>query len=169
MSEQISTTPLAWYRTKGTKWPLTCLAASIAGWDPQQSDEATITSEEYDLAVKRAEQLLEDCRTKAASLPDSTAARRVFVLTHPTQMMGVVAYKPSVAEATQLLIDEREDGAPHIRIAARAAALWNRVLWPAGPEVQRLMDDLPIAYGVAYPNAYMQSLGLSMEDVRKKL
>lgn len=164
-------TPLEWQRERRTPWPLACLTASVQRWDPQCDEERDlITGDEYDAAVAGATSLVEHCRTAAASLADSTAQRRVFILHHPTEMAAVVAHKPTVAESLELLRTMQADLPVEMRSKQMIAGMWTRVLWPAAgtPEAQALMDQTPISYGNTYPLAYMRSLGMATEDVRKK-
>lgn len=167
---EIFLTPIDWYRAKSTKWPLVCLASAMQGWDPRCDDEATISGASFDAAIAAAEAKLEECRAIASGLPDSTSARRVFILCLD-DMHAIVAYKPSVAEASSLLRQLNDaESPPELRQAQITEGLWSRVLWPASasPERQAIMDQLPIAFGNSYPIAYMKSIGLSSGDVRKK-
>lgn len=162
--------PLDWYRLKGTKWPLACLAAALSGWDRRCDDDCLVTSDEYDMGVALAELKYQECVTKAAELPDSSARRRVFILTSESEMDAVVAYKPGVAEATALMTAVKDpDADPKMRTDAAASALWDRCLWPPiGPERGRIMDDNPVGYGQTLPLAYLAACGMSYRDVRKK-
>lgn len=163
--------PLDWQRRKRTKWPLACLAASLAGWDPRCDEDFTVSEAEYDAAVAAAAAKFEECRLAAGKLPDPGSARRVFVLAHGSDMGGVVCAKPSVAEATGLLRQLRDrEVPPEMSEMQLMEAMWQRCLWPpaGGPERQRMIDERPLDYGVSYPNAYMRSLGLSSEDVRRR-
>jgi hypothetical protein len=168
-TKPIERTPFDWWRAKGSKWPLVCLAATMSGWDPRCEDGTMITEAGYDDALACANALVEQCRAEAGKAQDSTAGRRVFVLVHSSDMQAIVVVKPGLADAQALLLSVRGgELAAEQRTQAVATDLWSRCLWPKGDARQALQDEYPLAYIDAYPNAYFRSLGVDGVDVRKR-
>ena len=170
---EIMMAPLDWQRERKTAWPLACLAAALAKWDARGEDELVIDRATYDRAVGLATDKLTECRALAGTLPDSSAARRVFIMAHPSHFTAVVAHRPNVKETMVMMENLQGQGASEDPVTRRDLLLnecWSRVLWPASGSVERqaLMDEMPGAFAVAYPNAYSYQLGLAGPEVRKK-
>lgn len=145
-------TPLAWWRLKSAPrgWPLACLAAAMAQWDPRQEDEEEVSEQAYDLAVAKAASKFSELHGAAAG---ATPPRRAVIMEHPLLMHAVVAALPALADVPALVAAwgtpvSPADGA---RLAdLRAAACWQRVLWPdpdgasqLALEARRLRRPLP--------------------------
>lgn len=162
--------PVDWHEEIKTKWPIACLAAAMHGWPKDADPDFEITREEYMAGIAAAERKVEECRTQAAGLADSTAQNRVFVLAHPGEMIGVVAYRPNIPETNAFLDSFYGDIPPQMRRDISIAMLWDRVLWPAAgsPERVAIMNETPAAYGNVFPAAFAKSLGIDFANVRKK-
>lgn len=162
--------PVEWAQQKGTNWKIACLAASVAGWDPQQ-DEGGLQVDEstYDAAIAAAMAKLDECRNAANKLPDSTSANRVFIINHHNAMAALVAIKPNITEVLAQIAMEREsEDSQSLKLEKLAHFLWSRVLFPEAAGKAQIMNEWPIDYTVNYPNLFMESLRTSPVDVRKK-
>lgn len=162
--------PVEWAQQKGTNWKIACLAASVAGWDPQQDEDGLQVDEStYDDAIAAAMAKLDECRNAAGALPDSTSAKRVCIVEHPHAMAAIVAYKPSVTEVLAQIAAQSAEDKPHTqRMEESAYMLWNRVLFPDAAGKALIMNEYPLDYMLHYPNKFMDSMRISPVDVRKK-
>ena len=163
--------PVEWAQQKGTNWKIACLAASVAGWDPQQDEDGLRVDEStYDAAIAAAMAKLDECRNAAGALADSTSAKRICIIEHPAAMSAIVAYKPSVTEMMAALVARQssEDKSPMHRMEENAHMLWSRVLFPDSVGKATIMNEYPLDYLGTYPTAFTESMHISPVDVRKK-
>lgn len=154
-------------------WATACLAATLRGWDPSQDDDAaTVTDADYASALHEAESLLQATKTtfsQIGKLPDG-AARRIFVLAHPSCMHAVICYRPGPTETNAHIVSMSEGDGLMMRLQALQDLVWTHCLWPAQgtAEMMRLMDEWPIMWAREYPNAFSDAMSPSAVRVKKK-
>lgn len=167
-------TPLAWWRLKSAPrgWPLACLAAAMAQWDPRQEDEEEVSEQAYDLAVAKAASKFSELHGVAAG---ATPPRRAVIVEHPLLMHAVVAALPALADVPALVaawfvqVTSSTPVSEAARLAdLRAAACWQRVLWPDQDGASQLALEMPVDYAVHYPRQYAHRVGLDSTDVRRR-
>lgn len=152
-----------WAARKETKRWLLCLAATAAGWLPEQEDDAQdeVTEEEYDAAVEAARTAYERYEAESAPVHGQVGKRTVRAICHPTYYVGAIVKILSPTEANTL---SRELGKASNKSDAECARLLadhfkSVVLWPEWKHLERVRQRMVKAIEVVLPLRWLQSLG----------
>jgi hypothetical protein len=152
-----------WAQRKGTKRWLLCLAATGAGWLPEQEDDAQdeVTEAEYDAAVEAARSGNEKAKEKAGGHD------RVKALLFTDRLLGVVVKRLRPTEAG--VFNKQLENAPEGEAAAVSAnAFEGAVLWPEPKALNLARERVPNAFKATFPLMFVRLVGMDGGDRVKK-
>lgn len=168
---------LEWAADKGTKRWLLCLAATAAGWLPEQVDDAVdeVTEAQYDDVVQKA-QIAYDSACRKYGNDDLKVGRgRVRSLVFEDRLLGVLVRRLPPTEA-KVLNDQLEkakegEGGKFLQDAFKAAVVYPEATLPNGATGQAYENArrmTPNAFALTLPTMFFNMLGLDSRDRAKK-
>lgn len=156
-----------WAQRKQTKRWLLCLAATGAGWLPEQEDDAQdeVTEAEYDAAVKAAEAGM--AKAAASQSHGGNGRDRIKALVFDDRLLGVVVkrLRPSEAAVFNKQLESCADGEA---AAVSAAAFDAAVLWPDAHMINTARERVPNAFKATFPLKFIRLIGMDGGDRVKK-
>lgn len=159
-----------WAQLKETKRWLLCLAATFAGWLPEQEDDAQdeVTETEFDAAVEAAREAYERCEGSNQRVEGARERGTVRAICHPSAFAGVIVRRlpPTEVKAMQKALGKQktdEDAGGSLGDYFKGV-----VLWPEPKHVERLRQRMPQAVEIVLPMRWLQSLGADGGDRVKK-
>ena len=168
---------LEWAAEKETKRWLLCLAATAAGWLPEQVDDAVdeVTEAQYDEAIQKT-QIAYDSACRKYGNDDLKVGRgRVRSLVFEDRLLGVLVRRLPPTEA-KVLSDQLEkakegEAGKIVQDAFKAAVVYPEATLPSGATgeaYERARRMTPNAFTVALPMKFVNMLGADGGDRAKK-
>jgi len=162
-----------WAQLKGTRRWVLCLAATHAGWLPEQEDDAQdeVTEEAYDAAVADAEAAYERLRLENQTVKGADERDVVRAIVHPTFYAGAIVKRMTPTEVKAMRRDlERKAKSRDADEAGRAAGEYflNAVLFPDRAKLELLRRRMCDAVEQVLPTRWFMSLGADGGDRVKK-
>ena len=161
-----------WAARKETKRWLLCLAATGAGWLPEQEDDAQdeVTEEAYDAAVEAADVAYKRCEQEQSPVHGQTAKGTVRAICHPTHYVGVIVKRlpPTEVKAFQRQVDKlsrSKDEELGKMLGEHFRAI---ILWPEPRFVESVRQRMNNAIESVLPMKWLLSLGADGGDRVKK-
>lgn len=180
--------PLDWQAEKKTPQPIYNLAVAVA-WhkrlaspgylpddpsfvfdgpivDPTGDETRAMSEAVYDAMIAEAQHVLHGCREAASKLVPAAPAKSVRIVSHPSLSYAVVVRMPVSAAAKMMLmrLGEATD-----RIDSMVFELSQNMLWPVDGSVEKgdLINNLPLAFQTALPDAFLGLTGAKGADLKK--
>ncbi len=168
---------LEWAADKGTKRWLLCLAATAAGWLPEQVDDAVdeVTETQYDEVIQKA-QIAYDSACRKYGNDDLKVGRgRVRSLVFEDRLLGVLVRRlpPTEANTLNAQIEKAKDGEAGklMQDAFKAAVVYPEATLPSGgtgEAYERARRMTPNAFTGTFPMKFLHMLGSDGGDRAKK-
>lgn len=170
---------LEWSADKGTKRWLLCLAATAAGWLPEQADDAVdeVTEEQYDEVIQKA-QIAYDSACRKYGNDDLKVGRgRVRSLVFEDRLLGVLVRRlpPTEANTLNAQLEKAKDGTGEagklMQDAFKAAVVYPEATLPnggTGEAYERARRMTPNAFTGTFPMKFVHLLGADGGDRAKK-
>ena len=168
---------LEWAADKGTKRWLLCLAATAAGWLPEQVDDAVdeITEAQYDEVIQKA-QIAYDSACRKYGNDDLKVGRgRVRSLVFEDRLLGVLVRRlpPTEAKVLSEQLEKAKEGEAGklVQDAFKAAVVFPEATLPSGATgeaYERARRMTPNAFTSTLPMKFVNMLGADGGDRAKK-
>lgn len=168
---------LEWAADKGTKRWLLCLAATAAGWLPEQVDDAVdeVTEAQYDETIQKA-QIAYDSACRKYGNDDLKVGRgRVRSLVFEDRLLGVLVRRLPPTEASvlnsQIEKAKEGEGGKLLQDAFKAAVVYPEATLAnggTGEAYERARRTTPNAFAMMFPTKFFNMLGMDGGDRAKK-
>lgn len=168
---------LEWAADKGTKRWLLCLAATAAGWLPEQVDDAVdeVTEVQYDETIQKAQIAYDSACRKYGNNDLKVGRGRVRSLIFQDRLLGVLVRRlpPTEANTLNSQIEKAKDGEAGklMQDVFKAAVIYPEALLPNGATGQAYEDArrvTPNAFTGTFPMMFVHMLGADGGDRAKK-